>query len=266
MRLGTPLANRLRSSWLRRPLVWVRHFGLHANDVFVASHPKSGTTWLRFMLCQALTGRSVGFDSAGDLIPAVARHDVAPALLPDGGRLIQTHEPYRSAYKKAIYVVRDGRDVAVSYHKHMMRGGLWDRPFSGFLAAFLEGKVGAYGTWHDHVLSWLDGPLSEPDTLCVMKYEDMLADPRAELVRALEFLGADTHGSIVDAAVADNTADRMRSKESRAKKRLKAPKVGNTPFVRKAKAGQWQETFSAEEAARFAERAGEAMRRLGYVP
>jgi len=97
-----PLAamrTRLQTTVLRAPLVWVRHRGLSERDVFVASFPKSGTTWLRFMLAQVLSGEEVDFDRAGILIPGVEAHAKAPKVLLDGGRLIQTHESFRSAYK-----------------------------------------------------------------------------------------------------------------------------------------------------------------------
>ncbi|HKS75489.1 MAG TPA: hypothetical protein VJQ82_19930, partial [Terriglobales bacterium] len=47
-------------SKLRAPLVWLRHRGLGPRDTFVASYPRSGSTWLRFQLFELLTRRESG--------------------------------------------------------------------------------------------------------------------------------------------------------------------------------------------------------------
>ena len=41
-------------------------------------------------------------------------HRPMKPVLPNGGRLIKTHEQYRSQYKRAIYLMRDLRDVMLS--------------------------------------------------------------------------------------------------------------------------------------------------------
>src|SRR6266851_1462404 len=46
---------------VRAPLIWIRHRGLNSSDVFLASYPKSGSTWLRFQLFEILTSLSAGF-------------------------------------------------------------------------------------------------------------------------------------------------------------------------------------------------------------
>src|SRR5215472_10450025 len=96
----------LSKTWLRAPLVSLRHRGLDARDVFFASYPRSGSTWLRFLLFETLSGQSSAFGKVNDCIPDVGDHLKAPRLLPGGGRLIKTHEPYRNSYEKALYIVR----------------------------------------------------------------------------------------------------------------------------------------------------------------
>jgi hypothetical protein len=34
--------------------------------------------------------------------------------MPDGSRLMHTHEPYRRDYRRVVYLVRDIRDVVLS--------------------------------------------------------------------------------------------------------------------------------------------------------
>ncbi|MGC1371780.1 MAG: hypothetical protein WA824_06540, partial [Candidatus Sulfotelmatobacter sp.] len=66
------------------------------------------------MLYEILVGQSSSFVNIRQLVPDIGQQDAAQPLLAQDGRLIKTHEPYRPAYKKAIYLVRDARDVALS--------------------------------------------------------------------------------------------------------------------------------------------------------
>jgi hypothetical protein len=63
---------RFRNRTIRRPLTWYRHRTLDAGDVLLATFPRSGTTWTRFMLYQIFTGERADFPSLGRAIPACA--------------------------------------------------------------------------------------------------------------------------------------------------------------------------------------------------
>ena len=110
-----------------------------------------------------MSGREADFDNDSTVIAEVGSHRAAPGVLPGGGRLIKSHEPYsgpqKRVYRKAIYLIRDGRDVAVSYYYTLIRRGLYEGDFGPFLRLFLAGGVDGYGPWHEHVESWLDSPL-----------------------------------------------------------------------------------------------------------
>ena len=49
-----------RSPALRSAVVYEHHRGLRAEDIFIASYPRSGNTWIRFVLADLATGRSAG--------------------------------------------------------------------------------------------------------------------------------------------------------------------------------------------------------------
>ena len=72
---------------LRAPIIWARHCGIDRNDVMVASYPRSGNTWLRFMLTRILTGKPGGFDNVNSVIAEIGIHKDALPLLPGDGRL-----------------------------------------------------------------------------------------------------------------------------------------------------------------------------------
>ena len=99
---------RFRSKILRRPLVWSRHLGIQPQDVILASYPRSGTTWMRFLLAEALSGRSAEFKAVRGIVPYVGQHRKAEAVLPGGGKLMYSHDvASKDATRRAIYVVRD---------------------------------------------------------------------------------------------------------------------------------------------------------------
>jgi hypothetical protein len=175
------------------PVVY-RHTMVSRRDAFLVSYPKSGNTWLRFMLTHLLSGSEADFDRDSTVIGEVGSHRATHTVLPAGGRMIKSHEPYsgpqKRFYRKAIYLVRDGRDVAVSYYYTLIRRELFSGEFSPFLRLFLDGGVDGYGPWHRHVESWLGSPLEQSGSLLVLKYEELLKEPVRNVSAAMEFLGA----------------------------------------------------------------------------
>jgi hypothetical protein len=264
--LGTSIDARLRRSALVRvPLNLYRHRGLTGADTLLVSYPKSGNTWLKFMLGVLLAGEVVDFDTSERIVASIGDQRHAPPLTPGGGRIVKSHEPYRRSVPsppvRAIHLVRDGRDVAVSYFHALARKGHEFAGFSAYLEAFLRGDVDPYGPWGDHVESWLGSPAAAEGLLLTLRYEDMLADPVRELARVASFLSVEAGDAELRAAVEANTADRMRERERDSEFHRRE---GERMFVRAARAGQWHEVFSDADARRFEERFGSALARAGY--
>jgi hypothetical protein len=248
------------------PVVY-RHAGVSRRDAFLVSYPKSGNTWLKFMLTELLGGREADLDNDSTVIADVGSHRSTPGVLPGAGRLIKSHEPYagpqRRVYRRAIYLIRDGRDVAVSYYYTLIRRGLVEGEFSPFLRLFLRGGVDGYGPWHEHVESWLDSSLAEDGSLLALKYEDLLAKPVENLSAAMEFLGVPVAPERAEETVRAYSAERMRERE-RQSQFHERKKRRDIMFVRTAGSGDWTQAFSEEDEALFAEVTGGLLGRLGY--
>jgi hypothetical protein len=253
---------------VRVPVVVARHRGIDARDAVLASYPKSGNTWLKFMLADLLTGAEIDFEAADKVVPSIGAHDAGPRLLPGGGRLLKSHEPYRHVYGRrygrAIHLVRDGRDTAVSYYFHeLRRRGSWEgERFSRFLELFLSGRLDGYGVWHEHVCSWLDERATERVRL--VRYEDALADPLGELREIAEFLGLETPDGALEAAVERNDFGRMRAREE-ASTIADRWQRRDIRFIREGASGGWREVFGPEDRERFGAVAGDVLERLGYT-
>lgn len=256
---------KLAKSSARLPVVWARHRGLHANDVFLASYPRSGNTWLRFVLSEALTGKSIDFDNVDNFIPELKWHRGAVPILENHGRLIKTHERWRQEYRKAIYIIRDVRDVALSQFARSAQLGIVDPNLDEFLLAFLEGRAQAhpYGAWAPHLRAWLDGPLAQEGKLLVVKFEDLRRKPEEQLTRMLEFVHGPSGPETVSTALANNSVEQMRAKEERSRKLYQSTtEVGR--FVRKGAVQGWRTSLSPAQLQLFEQYAGRELARAGY--
>jgi Sulfotransferase domain len=249
---------------LRAPLIWLRNRGLDSSDVFLASYPRSGSTWTRFVLYEILAGEPSSFDNVNRGIPENGIQWLAKPLLPGRGRLIKTHEPYRREYGRAVYLVRDMRDVIFSQYSREKELGILYDDFEGYLAKFLQGRISGFGAWQKHIDSWLESPLPRRGDLLLLKFEDLRKDMQSAIGRILEFCGVEVRAEAVRAAIASNTLDRMREKETQSKTLHQASGGEEGRFVRKGAIGGWRERLTDEQLQMIDNFAGDAFRRIGY--
>ena len=249
---------------LRRPFYWYRHRGLTPADVIVACYPRSGSTWLRFMLSEILSSGSEGFDKVYELVPPLGGQARAPRVLPGSGRVVRTHEPYRKEYGKAIYVVRDLRDVLVSEHAYLCGRKFFRGELADFVTPFVRGEVNGYGNWRSHVESWIDSPLAEKGKLLLVKYENLRTETEATLNTIVEFLGCQPGTGAIQTAVEKNSLQQMKKKEQEAKETIFKSYPKDFRFVRRGSVGGWREDLTAAQIRLVEESAGSLLGRLGY--
>lgn len=255
-------------SGLRVPIIWMRHRGLNRNDVFAASYPRSGSTWLRFMLFEILTQKDAEFDDVNRDIPDVGGQRDAAALLPNQGRLIKTEEAFRPDYRRAIYLVRDGRDVALSEYAYQKAQGWIDCSFDGYLKMFVNGNANPYGSWEKHVRSWIESPLNARGDLMLVSYRELKQKSEPTLTRIAEFLNVRVPAQVIQNAIQNNNLQNMRKKEDR------APQIGydsrtksiaeEKRFVRSGALGGWRERLTAAQAEYLQRNTGKMLVRLGF--
>jgi hypothetical protein len=227
------------------------------DDVYLDSYPRSGNTWTRLLVGNYISEGNCTRDSVPEIVPDIHWGDRSVCDGLERPRFIKSHMPFVPEYPSVVYIARDGRDVAVSYYYYYMRLERLDEnaSFSGFLETFNRGKV-MFGSWSEHVSSWLDSGL---DRLLVVRYEDIKADPKGELLRIVEFAGLPVDEGLADLAVERSTFETWQSSEKRAGADSKA-----RMHARSGAAGQYLEMFSQTELAQFMEIHGRAMERLGY--
>jgi Sulfotransferase domain len=239
-----------------------RHLRVRRGDAFLASYPRSGNTWLRFMLFEALTGTPAEFHSARRAIPHVNPYRDTRPLLSNGARLFLTHEQYGRHYRRAaaVYLVRDVRDVVISEYGRQRMNLSYAQDFDHFLEDFLRGRIHRFGSWADHVAGWIRRA-SMDGSLLLLRYEDLKRDTSRALGEVLRFLGEPRPVSVIRTAVANNSLEAMRKKEDQI--RLPESRPGFR-FVNKGESGSWREQLDARQILRIEEASARLLQQLGY--
>lgn len=243
----TQFRGRMARTRLRSPLVWLRHFGLDSADVYLASYPRSGNTMLRFILAEILGGIPSSFDSIQRIIPEIGVHVHAHPLMPGGGRLIKTHEPFRRKYGRAIYIVRDVRDVMFSsFARETAVDVLHIRSFDEYVRPFMQGKMTRFGSWQSHVEGWINSPVARRGDLLLLRFEDVRGDLENAVRRCLDFLGKAATPAVIRNAIQNNTLERMRVKENHAKT---LPKIFGEEgrWIGRGSVAGWRGRFTEEQ-------------------
>jgi hypothetical protein len=254
------LRRKLSRTALRAPLIWLRHHGFRPADIFLGSYPRSGTTWTRFVLLEILTGQEGGFDEVNGILHGVGNHPTGAPVLPGGGRLLATHEQYRKPYHKAVYLVRDVRDVILSEFAYTTDLEFFKGDLDAFISEFLRKKVNPFGPWQKHVASWLDSPIAGTPNLLPVHYRDLRKNPLEGFTRIAKFLGVNSDPALIQRAIEHNTLAKMKEKEKVAPQRASV----KGRFVRSGEVQGWRAKLTNEQVQFIAEHAGSVLQRLGY--
>lgn len=248
-----------------------RALKVYSDDTFLVSYPKSGNTWLRFLVANLLFPENPAeFSQINRIIPdpeISSKRDLDKTPRP---RIIKSHHYFDPRYKRIIYVVRDPRDVVVSqYHFHRKRRVIEDQyPLDQFVVDFVRGEASPdYGSWFEHVASWLF-TRSDDAGFLLLRYEDMLSDTGRQLERIAAFLGVSATAERLSKVVELSSASRMKKLE-----KLQVQKFSSTrntrqdiPFVRSAVAGGWKTVLSQSSITTIESAWAPLMQWLGYEP
>ena len=185
------------------------------SDIFIATYPKCGTTWMQQLVHCLRTRGDMEFEEITEVVPWLelsydlgvdiyARQKARPhafkshlswSQIPKGGRY--------------IHVTRDPQDVLISFYRFFEgwffeRGSIDLEAFAEEL--FLDGtKSGKF--WH-HVIDWWHQ--RHRDDVLLLTYEDMIEDPEGSIMQVANFMGIDLDPELFEIALEKSSAAYMR--------------------------------------------------------
>jgi hypothetical protein len=249
-----------------------RDFAVYPDDTFVVSYPRSGNTWTRFLIANLVyPEKNVGFTNIEKLIPDTSSQSNRALKSTPRPRIIKSHEYFDHRYRKVIYIVRDPRDVALSYYdfqrKYMQIDDAY--PLEQYVEDFVQGRLISidWGTWAENVSSWIY-TRGKSTNFLLLRYEDMMKDTTRELTRIAQFFGIEPAPTRLQEVIDRSSADRMRELEKLEADRWIATKNRrkDIPFVRVAKAGGWRTSLPLKSVEQIESAWGDLMITLGYEP
>ncbi|MCW5768517.1 MAG: sulfotransferase domain-containing protein [Phycisphaeraceae bacterium] len=195
--------------------------------VWLASYPRSGNTWVRFLLYRYLHGPIESTARINEVIPGLHGRGRLDHTRP-GRTLVKTHfafapgHPLSDRAKAVIHIRRHPKDVLLSgLNYHSLTGN--SVPALKYANAFIALKGDpvwrqmGFGTWESHIESWLENPALQGIARHWTTYERLKSDTPGELRAMLDFLGESIDEDRLASTVADCTLERLREFEDEEK-------------------------------------------------
>lgn len=243
------------------------------DDVFISSYPRSGTTWMQFIVLQLVRSagpepdRVLDYEHISQVTPwyerslAVGSRTARDLDAMPAPRVFKSHLPLRwlPPAGRCIYMVRDGMDVARSYY-HFYRSHLrFEGSFDAFYRRFLAGDL-QYGSWFKHVAGWR-AHADDPRVL-IVRYEQLRHRFDATLERVAAHLGVPLPADLA-ARIAERSSfafmKRHESKFDFTTEVLLERGVRRSAFLRAGAVGEGAELTPAQQE-RFRRRAARRVR------
>ena len=230
--------------------------------VHIVEYPRCGGSWIRHMLQDALDVKQYAMD----------RHLTS-------GTIVQTHSLPQPAIRKPIVILRDPRDIMVSFYfkkihfdKHLRKGKAFSTSqfrhdpereaqddFLEFLKVHLISPEHPRFHFRDFAKAWL----FDRESFSV-KYEDCKQDAEHQLRRMLGFLDKAVGDDKITLAVEQNSFENRTLRRSGKIRKPGEAEVGQ--FERKGIVGDWKNVFNSQAAEIFQKYEGGTLIKLGYEP
>ncbi len=233
-------------------------------DIVICSCYKSGTT-LTQQIVHLMVNDDDNFKSLHDISPWVEEFFLtAPEnkkswieSLPNP-RILKSHLlfealPYDPEWKY-IYLVRDGRDVGVSYYHHLCSflpkyfNENLPEDFADFWDDWVEVKEDKveYWSYWKHIKSWWQA--RNLPNLLLVHYQNLISDKSQEIDRISAFLNVDINQSKKEMILAKSSLEYMKLNWQ---KFQPAEVFQPNTFINQGVNGRWQNLLTAEQLKRY---------------
>ncbi|KAI4282981.1 MAG: hypothetical protein L6R38_002507 [Xanthoria sp. 2 TBL-2021] len=228
-------------------------------DVCFVSYPKSGSTWLSYILV-LLTSPSTDLDShsRGDTLRN-SLHWVESSWTYPRSREDLDIPPFqrgpghggRSADLQVAYAVFDGagrRSGRAGVQSGKSWSGFFKPDWELWLNMFCGGEV-QRGDWFEHALSWWRASLEQngQGNILFLTFEDLKRDTAGQIKRIAEFLKVEVTKERLECVIKKIGFEEMQKTSFSG---LKDVKEFNE-FFRKGEIGSWKDQFTVRQAEEF---------------
>jgi hypothetical protein len=261
--------------------------------VWIASYPRSGNTWVRFLIGNLLYSSIETSAQLAMTVPDIHQFITGRHLRGTERSFIKTHWtwqpdfPLREDTQSVLYLIRNPIDVMTSSLNYGLRStGRFardaspadiDRYARQFVGQFIDhfGDAGWYrqgfGNWEENAASWIESDLPFPRL--VMRYESLRADPVGSLTAIAAFSGLNVVPARIREAIDRSSVERLAQIEEQ---EIKEGTPGMFTGARASKAAEAGFRFigggatqaparlTDNERSRALEKFAPAMRRFGY--
>jgi hypothetical protein len=228
--------------------------------IWLASYPRSGNTFFRVLLHRLFGFQTYSVypianetehmpDDTQNLMRLTgqveAGCDVSRLRADSGKHFVKTHDLPSGDSSPAVVLVRDGRDVMVSYARYVLKTeqGI-EQPtkdeFEGTLEQIITGD--RFAGWSANVQAWMDRAGWDG----IIRYENLIQDPVNIAAAALRRLGVNAELN------------------SAAPPSFQTLQTTVPWFFRSGKPGYWRQEMPSRLQELFLERHGAVLLRLGY--
>jgi hypothetical protein len=186
------------------------------DDLYLVAFPKSGVTWLVYLMANihlkmSGSNQQATFYNIYDFIPDIDQNRCLKEniLSFPGHRVIKSHSEYNPLYKKIIYLLRDPRDVMVSYYYYLKNLGL----FNHDLTNLIHSPIYGIEAWCRHVQGWVEKTPAS-NSIDFTRYEDIKSAPLKVLTRIYTLLGHEVPQAVLEQAIELSSFENMKKLEA----------------------------------------------------
>jgi len=274
--------------------------------VWIASFPKSGNTWLRAFLCSYLymnlESKTFDFGLLKNILrfPSTKKYKdigVVPKSFEDVAKnwiavqekinsnkkinFLKTHNAFgglkncpftnKANTLGAIYLVRDPRDVLISYSRHLEKSIdetlelVLEDDHKGWLNEYKKDVIGEIrGSWAQNYNSWKNFYLTEK---IIIRYEDLIKDPFNNFSNIIRYLnklfGLEIDDEKIKKCIEITDFNKLKKLE------MKTGFVENYSkkelFFNQGKSKQWQDILDEKTVLKLEKKFKKEMQELKYI-
>lgn len=263
---------------------------------WLASYPKSGSTWVRAFIAayrsgaldinnmpgvvgdlndyfhQVVSPVPIGTISLGEYLcihPAALLH--LSRLQRDEPVLVKTHNANTlvdrmplipvQLTKGVIYIIRHPGDVCISWSEHLgcsIDDAIDRMEDERFIINTDSNLTHILSSWSTHVSSFTK---EHEFPVAVLRYEDLISDPSTHFRALLDYLGMEYNESRFSAALKLSTFRQMQHQE---RENGFGERKHQATFFSRGTAGHWREILTNDQIERIEQAHIEVMQRHGY--